>query len=62
MSISVLVIVAYLTFFTLFGLYLNRSNKSSSDWATGGGTMGIWMLAAGVAGTRIGGAGTYGMA
>ena len=62
MSISVVVIVAYLAFFTLFGFYLNRSNKSSNDWATGSGTMGIWMLAAGVAGTRIGGAGTYGVA
>ncbi len=62
MTISVLVIVAYLTFFTLFGFYLNRSNKNSNDWAVGGGTMGIWMLAAGVAGTRIGGAGTYGVA
>jgi len=62
MNISIGVIVTYLTFFTLFGFYLNRSNKSSSDWATGGGTMGIWMLAAGVAGTRIGGAGTYGVA
>ena len=62
MSISVLVIVAYLAFFTIFGFYLNRSNKSSTDWAVGGGTMGIWMLAAGVAGTRIGGAGTYGVA
>ena len=55
MIISVVVIVAYLTFFTLFGAYLNRSNKSANDWANGGGTMGIWLLAAGVAGTRIGG-------
>ncbi len=62
MIISVVVIVAYLTFFTLFGAYLNRTNKSANDWANGGGTMGIWLLAAGVAGTRIGGAGTYGVA
>jgi len=62
MLVSVIVIVAYLAFFTLAGVYLNRSNKSDSDWANGGGTMGVWLLAAGVAGTRIGGAGTYGVA
>lgn len=62
MLISVTVIVAYLAFFTLAGVYLNRSNKSDNDWANGGGTMGVWLLAAGVAGTRIGGAGTYGVA
>lgn len=62
MLVSVSVIVAYLAFFTLAGVYLNRSNKSDKDWATGGGTMGVWLLAAGVAGTRIGGAGTYGVA
>ena len=62
MNISIVVIVVYLGFFTAFGIYLNRKNKSSSDWATGGSNMTIWMLAAGVAGTRIGGAGTYGVA
>ena len=64
-NISIVVIVTYLAFFALFGLALNRKNrnsKNSVDWATGGGTMGILMLAAGVAGTRIGGAGTYGVA
>ena len=60
--VATVVIVGYLAFFTMFGLYLNRSNKNPADWATGGGTMGIMMLAAGVAGTRIGGAGTYGVA
>ncbi len=60
--ISIIVIVAYLAFFTLAGVYLNRSNKSDRDWATGGGSMGVWLLAAGIAGTRIGGAGTYGVA
>ena len=62
MTISAAVIIAYLGFFTLFGIFLNRNNKSSADWATGGAGMGIWMLAAGIAGTRIGGAGTYGVA
>jgi SSS family solute:Na+ symporter len=60
--ISTLVIVIYLAGFTLFGIYLSRKNQSSDDWATGGSTLGLFMLAAGVAGTRIGGAGTYGVA
>ena len=56
------VIVIYLAAFTIYGLLLNRKNRSSDDWATGSSTLGLWMLAAGVAGTRIGGAGTYGVA
>jgi Na+/proline symporter len=60
--IATVVIVIYLAGFTLYGLLLNRKNRSSDDWATGSSTLGIWMLAAGVAGTRIGGAGTYGVA
>lgn len=62
MTVSVVVIVAYLALFAGIGIYLNRRNTSASDWAVGGGTLGIFMLAAGVAGTRIGGAGTYGVA
>ncbi len=62
MSITATVIVLYLLGFAAFGLYLNRNNSSASDWAIGGGTLGVFMLAAGVAGTRIGGAGTYGVA
>lgn len=62
MSITAIVIIAYLAFFAGFGIYLNRSNTSANDWAIGGGTLGVFMLAAGVAGTRIGGAGTYGVA
>ena len=62
MGITAAVIILYLAFFAAFGIYLNRSNRSASDWAIGGGTLGIFMLAAGVAGTRIGGAGTYGVA
>ena len=62
MGITAFVIIAYLAFFAAFGFYLNRSNSSASDWAIGGGSLGIFMLAAGVAGTRIGGAGTYGVA
>ena len=62
MNTSIVVIVGYLALFTAIGFILNRRNKSSSDWATASGTMGIFMLAAGIAGTRIGGAGTYGVA
>ena len=62
MSITTSVIVLYLVFFAAFGVYMNRSNTSGSDWAIGGGTIGVFMLAAGVAGTRIGGVGTYGVA
>ncbi|MBL4828215.1 MAG: sodium:solute symporter family protein [Spongiibacteraceae bacterium] len=56
------IIIAYLVFFACIGIYLNKNNRTSADWATGGGNFGIWMLAAGIAGTRIGGAGTYGVA
>lgn len=60
--ITTIIIISYLAFFTAIGIFLNKGNKSSKDWAIGGGTLGIAMLAAGVAGTRIGGAGTYGVA
>ncbi len=62
MSISAVVILLYLVLFAGVGIYLSRGNGSSSDWAIGGGTLGVGMLAAGIAGTRIGGAGTYGVA
>ena len=62
MSITALVIILYLGFFAAFGVYLNRGNKTASDWAIGGGSLGVLMLTAGIAGTRIGGAGTYGVA
>ena len=62
MSITSVIIILYLGFFIAFGMYLNRTKGNASDWAIGGGTLGIFMLAAGVAGTRIGGAGTYGVA
>ena len=62
MSITATVIIIYLGFFAALGIYLNRNNSTASDWAVGGGGLGVFMLAAGVAGTRIGGAGTYGVA
>ncbi len=62
MTVTAAVIVAYLALFAGLGLYLNRRNTSAADWAIGGSSLGIFMLAAGIAGTRIGGAGTYGVA
>ena len=62
MDISVVVIVAYLGLVTLMGSMLARRTAGSSDWAVAGGKMSMIMIAFGVAGTRIGGAGTYGVA
>ena len=55
MSAATWTIVGYLGAVTLLGAWLSRRNRSSADWATGSGGMGIWMIAAGIAGTRIGG-------
>ena len=62
MNITSTVIVLYLATFAVFGFYLNRKKASASDWAIGGSSLGILMIGAGAAGTRIGGAGTYGVA
>ncbi|MCH7910118.1 MAG: hypothetical protein IIB38_10930, partial [Candidatus Hydrogenedentes bacterium] len=60
--IPIAVIVSYLVLVTVAGSLLARRNKSSSDWAVAGGSMSLLMVAVGVAGTRIGGGGTYGVA
>ena len=62
MSITAVIIILYLAFFAGFGIFISRNHSGASDWAIGGGTLGVFMLAAGIAGTRIGGAGTYGVA
>src|SRR5690606_14135111 len=62
MNTAILTIIGYLAIVTCVGVMLSRRNQSSADWATGSGGMGIWLIAAGIAGTRIGGAGTYGVA
>jgi len=59
---TVWIVIGYLVFVTLIGMALSRRNRSSSDWASASGGMGLWLVAAGVAGTRIGGVGTYGVA
>lgn len=59
---AVSMIVGYLLVVTLVGSVMAVRARSSSDWAVAGGGMGVMMIAVGVAGTRIGGAGTYGVA
>jgi Na+/proline symporter len=59
---SLMVIVGYLVMVTIIGVLVSRRSANSKDWAVAGGGMGMGMIAVGVAGTRIGGAGTYGVA
>jgi Na+/proline symporter len=61
-SIAAVVCVLYLVLVTVVGSLLARRASSSAGWAVASGNMGLWMIAAGVAGTRIGGVGTYGVA
>ena len=53
----IVLIVGYLALVTVIGSLLARRTSSSKDWAVAGGGMGMGMIAVGVAGTRIGGAG-----
>jgi SSS family solute:Na+ symporter len=62
MNLAGITILVYLALIVLVSVWLTKRNKSSDDWAIGGGGMGLWLIAAGIAGTRIGGAGTYGVA
>ena len=61
-TITVGVIVAYLIAATAAGSLMARRAATSTGWAVAGGGMPAVMVAVGVAGTRIGGAGTYGVA
>jgi len=56
------IVVAYLATVTLIGSLLARRAGTSAGWAVAGGGMSSTMVAMGIAGTRIGGAGTYGVA
>jgi len=56
------VIVVYLVVATGIGSAMARRAKTSAGWAVAGGGMSGTMVAFGIAGTRIGGAGTYGVA
>lgn len=60
--LSIFVIVGYLVAVTAIGSLLARRTRSSAGWAVADGRMGILLLIAGIAGTRIGGVGTYGVA
>jgi len=56
------VIGAYLLATTALGSLLARRSNTSAQWAVAGSGMSGLMVAAGLAGTRIGGAATYGVA
>ncbi len=55
-------IVAYMAVTTLIGIVMVRRSRGSEDWAVAGGRMGVVFVAVGIAGTRMGGAATYGVA
>lgn len=55
-------VVLYLGLTTAFGMFLARRTRTANDWAVAGGGMGFFALTAGLTGTRIGGAGIYGVA
>ena len=61
-GIALTTIVIYLVVATLAGALMSRRAGSSSGWAVAGGGMSTMLVAFGIAGTRIGGAGTYGVA
>ena len=60
--IALAMIAAYLVGTTLVGMLMMRRSRQGDDWAVAGGTMGALMIAVGIAGTRVGGAATYGVA
>lgn len=61
-SIAGSVIVLYLLGVMAVGIFMARRSKSSSGWAVGSSQMSGLLVAFGLAGARIGGAGTYGVA
>ena len=61
-GIALTTIVVYLVAATTAGSLMARRAQSSTGWAVAGGGMSTAMIAFGIAGTRIGGAGTYGVA
>ena len=60
--VAITVIVVYLVAATTAGSLMARRATSSTGWAVAGGGMSTMLIAVGIAGTRIGGAGTYGVA
>jgi SSS family solute:Na+ symporter len=55
-------IAVYLLGTTAIGMFMARRSRGGDDWAVASGKMGILMIAVGIAGTRVGGAATYGVA
>jgi SSS family solute:Na+ symporter len=55
-------ITAYLVATTLIGMLMMRRSRGGDDWAVAGGKMGVLLIAVGIAGTRVGGTATYGVA
>jgi solute:Na+ symporter, SSS family len=62
MTIALSMIAAYLLGTTLLGIWMARRNRGGDDWAVASGRMGVLFVAVGIAGTRVGGAATYGVA
>ncbi len=60
--LPIVIIVGYLVGVTALGSVFARRAATGSGWAVASGRLGLLMVAAGVAGTRIGGVGTYGVA
>jgi SSS family solute:Na+ symporter len=60
--IAFAMIAAYLIGTTLLGMWMVRRSRGGDDWAVASGKMGALMIAVGIAGTRVGGAATYGVA
>ncbi|MBA3271008.1 MAG: sodium:solute symporter family protein [Acidobacteria bacterium] len=60
--IALVMIAAYLVGTTLLGMVMMRRSRGGDDWAVADGKMGTLMIAVGIAGTRVGGAATYGVA
>ena len=60
--IALAMIAAYLAVTTLVGMLMLRRSRAGDDWAVAGGRMGVLLIAVGIAGTRVGGAATYGVA
>jgi SSS family solute:Na+ symporter len=60
--IPLVIIVAYLVGVTAAASMLARRSRDAAAWTVASNRMGLWMIVAGVAGTRIGGVGTYGVA
>ena len=60
--IALAMIAAYLVGTTVLGMLMMRRSRGGDDWAVASSTMGALMIAVGIAGTRVGGAATYGVA